>query len=298
MRGRAAPAFVVPTSALREDAMSRFDLRLVAVVVTAVVLLPVSVASSQCPFDGGDCCASNGTPGCDDPVCCELICAADPFCCDTSWDGICAGAAAEQCAVCNEPQPGACCLDDGICEDLGSLQACLDAGGVYQGAGSVCDSITCPGGPGACCFADFICEDLESEAACLDAGGLYQGAGSVCDSITCPIPPCPGEGGDCCVVNGTPGCDDPVCCELICGLDPFCCDIEWDGICADEAVEFCGEVCSLPCPDTNGDLVIDAADLSNVIAGWGGLGPADVNDDGVVDVQDLVLVITSWGPCE
>ena len=46
--------------------------------------------------------------------------------------------------------------------------------------------------------------------------------------------PCPGPG-DCCVANGTPGCDHETCCNAICAIDPFCCDIEWDGICADEA---------------------------------------------------------------
>jgi hypothetical protein len=47
-----------------------------------------------------DCCQANGTPGCSDADCEALICALDPFCCDTEWDSICAGAANEQCDVC------------------------------------------------------------------------------------------------------------------------------------------------------------------------------------------------------
>jgi hypothetical protein len=51
---------------------------------------------------------------------------------------------------------------------------------------------------------------------------------------------CPtGPSSDCCIANGTPGCDDPECVVIICGIDPFCCDVAWDGICADEALELC-----------------------------------------------------------
>ncbi len=46
---------------------------------------------------------------------------------------------------------------------------------------------------------------------------------------------CPGAG-DCCVGNGSPGCDDEACCSAICAIDPFCCDVTWDGTCADEAI--------------------------------------------------------------
>lgn len=102
----------------------------------------------------GDCCAPNGTPGCEDPDCEALICGQDPFCCDTEWDALCADAAIAQCMVC-------------------------------------------------------------------DGGG--------------------GGGSDCCTPggNGTPGCDDPDCEALVCGLDPFCCDTSWDGLCADEAIASC-----------------------------------------------------------
>ncbi len=47
---------------------------------------------SACPGSGG-CCVANGTIGCDEELCCETICAADPFCCDNNWDQLCADAA-------------------------------------------------------------------------------------------------------------------------------------------------------------------------------------------------------------
>ena len=38
----------------------------------------------------GACDVANGTPGCDDLECCTDVCAVDPYCCETAWDGICA----------------------------------------------------------------------------------------------------------------------------------------------------------------------------------------------------------------
>lgn len=57
-----------------------------------------------------------------------------------------------------------------------------------------------------------------------------------------------GEGGDCCVPNfGTPGCKDSDCCNAICAVDPFCCNVEWDDICVDQALTGC-EACLFECP--------------------------------------------------
>ncbi len=46
--------------------------------------------------------------------------------------------------------------------------------------------------------------------------------------------------GDCCIPNGTPACDDFICCDFICEVvDPFCCDVAWDQMCADHAWVYC-----------------------------------------------------------
>jgi len=52
----------------------------------------------------GDCDSANGSIECDDtctgiscPGCCATVCAADSFCCDTSWDATCASAAVADC---------------------------------------------------------------------------------------------------------------------------------------------------------------------------------------------------------
>jgi len=45
----------------------------------------------------GDCFSANGTPFCNDAACCNTVCAADSFCCNTQWDSICAGEANQMC---------------------------------------------------------------------------------------------------------------------------------------------------------------------------------------------------------
>lgn len=51
--------------------------------------------------------------------------------------------------------------------------------------------------------------------------------------------------GDCLEANGTPGCTNAECQDAVCAVDPFCCDVAWDSICADEAVDLCvgGGIC-------------------------------------------------------
>jgi len=38
----------------------------------------------------GDCCTANEGVGCSDAICCETVCAEDPFCCEVIWDENCA----------------------------------------------------------------------------------------------------------------------------------------------------------------------------------------------------------------
>ncbi|MCH8852124.1 MAG: hypothetical protein IID41_05665 [Planctomycetes bacterium] len=45
-------------------------------------------------------------------------------------------------------------------------------------------------------------------------------------------PSCTPQAGPCDQANGTPGCDDSACCNSVCDLDPYCCDVAWDELCA------------------------------------------------------------------
>jgi subtilisin-like proprotein convertase family protein len=297
----------------------------------------------------GDCCSDNGTPGCEDDACEAAVCAADPFCCDETWDGICADQAFLLCPdICITEPPGEICdgteipegedncglpddIVNGGCnaaapvftpiacgetycgtvafDDVAGLRDtdwyAFDVppgGGVYTWTVSVnfsglvgfvdtndcatasavdpaafplagetvsvsrcfsegtwwafvasdfsaplpCDStsqytatLTCEGPCpiGACCFSDGSCAEM-SIADCAANGGDYQGDGTDCEGANC-IAICGPGAGDCFGNNGTPGCEDVDCCNLVCSLDSFCCDVTWDSICADIALANC-----------------------------------------------------------
>ncbi|MBC23317.1 MAG: hypothetical protein CMJ32_05305 [Phycisphaerae bacterium] len=81
--------------------------------------------------------------------------------------------------------------------------------------------------------------------------------------------------GDCCQANGTPYCDDATCCEQVCAADPFCCDNEWDNVCAGDAGAlcdpcgggdgFCGDPESGACGKPNGTPFCNDADCCEQI---------------------------------
>ncbi|MHC4992590.1 MAG: hypothetical protein ACYTGC_16590, partial [Planctomycetota bacterium] len=117
-----------------------------------------------------DCCIANGTPGCTNPGCQTLVCNVDPFCCDTSWDNICAGEAMDLCgALCDEPGAwqgaGTSCSQAGICDDLPT---------------------------GACCLQDNSCVEDFTQLACGGVGGDWQGAGSACTADIATVTSNPG----------------------------------------------------------------------------------------------------------
>lgn len=88
---------------------------------------------------------------------------------------------------------------------------------------------------GACCFTDGSCS-YDTQASCGGAGGIYAGDWTACGTCV-QVPESCGKGaGSCGEPNGTPGCDDELCCSLTCNLDSFCCDTEWDSSCVDNAI--------------------------------------------------------------
>jgi hypothetical protein len=72
--------------------------------------------------------------------------------------------------------------------------------------------------------------------------------------------------GDCCSENSTAGCLDTGCCDIVCTMDPYCCDFRWDGICADEAKAACGELCACAVPE-----VVCHAEIAPTFGGGDGV---------------------------
>jgi len=234
----------------------------------------VELAIAECEALGcgspnaGDCCLSHSTPFCNDATCCELVCAADDFCCLVRWDLACAILASENCAditcVCGKPDSPGCftvhsgvgCSDQVCCDTVCSYDsfccvvswdaACVD------GAGVRCAEIPeCQGTPfdpvyGSCflphpktvgcddpnccdetCFADPRCCEIAWDFVCAAyATANCNGCGDLLS-------------GSCYSSHGLPTCSDTKCCQIVCAVDPFCCEEQWDGACVDEAVARC-----------------------------------------------------------
>jgi hypothetical protein len=53
---------------------------------------------------------------------------------------------------------------------------------------------------------------------------------------------------NCCFEHAGSGCDDQACQDMICGSptnDTFCCNNQWDILCAEEAVDVCTALCEI-----------------------------------------------------
>ncbi|MBL9150067.1 MAG: hypothetical protein JNM94_15375 [Phycisphaerae bacterium] len=48
---------------------------------------------------------------------------------------------------------------------------------------------------------------------------------------------------NCCSSHSGTGCDQPACTSCVCALDPFCCQTQWDSICANESADECNAAC-------------------------------------------------------
>ncbi|MHC4091887.1 MAG: hypothetical protein ACYSVY_16750 [Planctomycetota bacterium] len=93
------------------------DRVVVGMVASALVSATHAYTTWYGDGDGGppdppsSCCYDTGLPGCDDPECEAIVCAVDPFCCESSWDTMCAIEAGEICGnLCGGPSP--VCLGD------------------------------------------------------------------------------------------------------------------------------------------------------------------------------------------
>lgn len=155
--------------------------------------------------EAGGAYESNGSPACADGDCCEAVCAVDSYCCLIDWDGLCVSQALEICAGCGD----------------------VEAGSPYEANGTPgCDDLTCCA---AVCAADSWCCEVQWDAVCRDqALVLCAGCGDA-------------DAGSCFTAHATeqPSCDDSDCCVSVCGADPYCCTVNWDAICRNQAFVSC-----------------------------------------------------------
>ena len=167
-----------------------------------------------------------------------------------------------------------------------------------------------PGGPGcddvacceAVCAADAFCCDVSWDTLCVNAVDV------LC-ATPCPSPCNPDNPNDCFVGGAGPGCNNVECCETVCCVDAFCCDVAWDGLCAAQAASLCGKPCDATCPagavlegedcgsDTNGGCNSAAAcsgASGNCCVANGGLGCEDPACSASVCAADPFCCDTAW----
>jgi hypothetical protein len=103
-----------------------------------------------------NCCEANGGQGCDDVTCETAICEFDPYCCDTAWDGLCAGEGLGFCTICGGGM-GNCCEDNGS-------PGCNDAECVYD----ICSNNGAPVDATCCTDTwDAMCATAAMTAGCV-----------------------------------------------------------------------------------------------------------------------------------
>lgn len=196
------------------------------------------------------CCEPYAGRGCDDTECSDAVCADNPLCCEQQWVFECAEAAAELCPSC--ALPGFCgdgiingdevCEEDDLdgqtCEGLGYDNGTLGCGSRCVAFDeSNCGNFMCGNGmqePGEVC--DGV--DLDGNT-CADVGFDFGDLACQGNCMGFDTMDCENYVGNCCIANGTPGCEDDACTTMICGADPFCCDNNWDGTCSDAANAGC-----------------------------------------------------------
>jgi hypothetical protein len=280
-------------------------------------------AGPTCPIPGDHDCCVQGGPGCNDQACCDLVCAADPFCCNSAWDQLCVNAAVALCAcvpppVC--PNPEHDCLTTGTpgCSD----QAC-------------CETV-CAVDPFCCQTAwDTICVN-EAATMC----GFKAPANDLCaDRIAigevCQMPfntvgavtdgpahvACEDGFADQFVnqdiwYNYTPSCSGDVTVSL-CGsaydtklavYDGCSCELS-DANLIDCEDDTCGLQSSITFAATAGNCYKIRVGGFGPLVGSGQLTitnsgvpctsgcVSDVDNNGVTNVDDLLIIINGWGPC-
>lgn len=180
-------------------------------------VLCANLAVSQCGTDGacvpgtGSCTVPHFTPGCDSPAsCCSIVCAFLPECCTVAWDFICVDAAFNSCQNCGSPSAGSCYAS-------GGSPGCADS--------ACCEAV---------CAVDSFCCSISWDGSCADS------AFSICGDPNLACASSYGAKRNCFMASPGRGCRDTTCCTRICAeVDPFCCEIEWDAICAQQASYFC-----------------------------------------------------------
>jgi len=156
-----------------------------------------------------------------------------------------------------EAPSGACCdmlqLDEqgeSMCREVPAMNCAWPTPGSTARPrwvpGATCDQqpFPFPCGTSACCRPDDTCQNLtrsECEAVePVDVPRVWD-RGEYCaeDAQECPWTACLVREGTCATSHDGVGCSNSFCCDAVCDVDPWCCQIEWDRECIRVADRLC-----------------------------------------------------------
>jgi subtilisin family serine protease len=260
--------------------------------------------SNTCTLDGcdpetgcynwpqeSDCCSAHSGTSCEEPACAKCVCTADPYCCGTSWDGVCASRAdtgscsgvctCYDCSDGNECTADICASPTG-CQNVAGSSNCCTAKTTAGCSEPACVECVCDADPYCCnymwdnacvtrakgeCAGPCSCGDCSDGDVCTVgdecAGSTCVGTGPAdcADGNECTTDSCNAVTGcynalvpsNCCAPKTGVGCEEPACEFCVCAGDAFCCDSGWDQLCANDASGSCAAVCSCggACDDGN-----------------------------------------------
>lgn len=233
---------------------------LLPVILATLVVAGRASAQASCSTATNTCFTPNLlAPGCNNPDCCGLVCTIEPACCDIAWDDLCVAIATKYCSSCGavpescfKPHPTPSCNNGLICEAVcatAGFEYCCSVGwdqGCVDEARKLTDTCGEPA-TGSCqvthenpncsdtnccnrvCTIDPACCESGWDQRCVDWANRF--------CVSCGNP----RAGSCCHQNPTPYCNDRVCCETVCGVDGFCCEVRWDTLCGQLGTDLCGQ---------------------------------------------------------
>ena len=273
-----------------------------------------------------DCCEANGTPGCDDPACEEVVCKIDPLCCEVEWDRGCGEMAVELCNVCAEPPEFVGEMHVIVDVDYGLLgdptwaiifplvsndptsQISISTQGKGIPGTSVFPTVESTADPNADCNGNGIPDGTDIESG-FSSDCNFNGRPDECDIADESATDCNANGvPDVCEMTFGPACDsnangimEPDCERVDCNSNgvPDCDELEkldtdFDGI-IDE--------CEVDCNENGIHDLYDIVDGTSKDKNLNGIPDEceclwDLDANGSVGASDLLLLLASWGPCK